>query len=253
MSLIGALIVLMKSCRFWCWKTELKQQVCPPHEIQDAIEINLLLRKKFAFVILLNKYDVFAMVREKVLIQPAVQEIENLGKMIVVCATTAKDVTRTVAPPYTLIRFPLTYAVTEILRSAATFGPVQSHQLLQQSGILLIKYQAVSSARASYRATLPGPVYFTSGSPDKDTLESLHQLLRTVALSDLPATALNEVNLAVAGNTAPVAPFSVPDFNTQDQPPPVPPDLPEASAPVSPGSDTARSDGSFLQPLHQPH
>ena len=27
MSLISALIVLMKSCRFWCWKTEPKQQV----------------------------------------------------------------------------------------------------------------------------------------------------------------------------------------------------------------------------------
>ena len=229
-----------------------KRKEMPSHEIRYAIEMNSSPRKKFALVILLNKYDVFAMVREKVLIQPAVQEIENLGEMIVVCATaqqrlTDKDVTRTVAPPHTLIRFPLTYAVTEILHSAATFGPVQSHQLFQQSGILLIKYQAVSSARASYGATLPGPVYFTSCTPDNDILESLDQRLRTVALSDLPAPAFNEVNLAVAGTTAPLAPFQ------PFRPSPVPSVLPEASAPVSPGSDTARSDGSFLQPLHQPH
>ena len=166
-----------------------KRKKMPSPEIRDAIEMYSSLQKTFAFVILLNKYDVFAMVREKVPIKPAVQEKENLGEMIVVCATTqqrltAKDVTRTVAPPYTLIWLPPTYAVTEILRSAATFGPVQSQQLFQQSGILLMKYQAVSSARASYRATLPGPVPFTSGSPDNDTLESLDQRLRTVALSD---------------------------------------------------------------------
>ena len=147
-----------------------KRKKIPSPEIRDAIEMNSSLRKKFVFVILLNKYDVFAMVREKVLIQQAVQKIENLGGMIVVCATTqqrltAKDVTRTLAPPYTLIRFPPTYAVTEILCSAATLGPVQSHQLLQQSGILLMKYKAVSSARASYVATPPGPVYVTTGSP----------------------------------------------------------------------------------------
>ena len=40
----------------------------PSPEIRDAIEMNSSLRKKFAFVILLNNYDVFAMVREKVLI-----------------------------------------------------------------------------------------------------------------------------------------------------------------------------------------
>ena len=88
-----------------------KRKKIPPPQIRDAIEMNSSLRKEFAFVILLNKYYVFAMVRERVLIQPAVQEIENLGEMIVVCATTqqrlsAKDVTRTVAALYTLRRFP---------------------------------------------------------------------------------------------------------------------------------------------------
>ena len=87
-----------------------KRKKMPSPEIRDAIEMNSSLRKKFAFVILLNKYDIFAMVREKVLNQPAVQEKETLGEMIVVCATTqqrlnTKDVSRTVAPPYTLIRF----------------------------------------------------------------------------------------------------------------------------------------------------
>ena len=37
MSLISALIVLMKSCRFWCWKTEPKQQV---EQEQDVDRFN---------------------------------------------------------------------------------------------------------------------------------------------------------------------------------------------------------------------
>ena len=37
MSLISALIVLMKSCKFWCWKTEPKQQV---EQEQDVDRIN---------------------------------------------------------------------------------------------------------------------------------------------------------------------------------------------------------------------
>ena len=69
----------------------------------------------------------------------------------------AKEVSRTVTPPYTLVRFPPTYAIPEIMRSAATFGPVQGHQIFQQSGILLIRYQSDVSARASYGATLPTP------------------------------------------------------------------------------------------------
>ena len=72
------------------------------------------------------------MVHERMLIQPAVQEIENLGDMIVVCATTqqrlmAKEVSRVVSPPHALVRFPPTFSVTEILRSAATFDPVDSY------------------------------------------------------------------------------------------------------------------------------
>ena len=37
MSLISALMILMKSCRFWCWKTEQKQQV---EQEQDVERIN---------------------------------------------------------------------------------------------------------------------------------------------------------------------------------------------------------------------
>ena len=175
----NALVITHQPC---LQKEGPKRKKMPSPEIRDAIEFNSSLPRKFGFVILLNKYDIFAMVREKVLMQPAVQKKENLGEMIVVSATTqqqltAKDVTRTVAPPYTLLRFPPSYAVTEILRSSATFGPVQSHQLFQQSGILLIKCEAVSSTRASYGATLPGPVYSTSGSPDNDTLAILDQCL----------------------------------------------------------------------------
>ena len=54
----------------------------------------------------------------------------------------AREVSRTVTPPYTLVRFPPTYAIPEIMRAAATFGPVQGHQIFQQSGILLIRYQS---------------------------------------------------------------------------------------------------------------
>ena len=155
-----------------------KNKKMPSNEIRDAIEMNSSLRKKFSFLVLLNRYDIFAMVHERMLIQPAVQVIENLGDMIVVCATTqqrlmAKEVSRVVSPPYALVRYPPTFSVTKILRPAAIFGPVDSHQLFQQSRILLVKFQSTTSASASYGATLPGPVYFTSGSADADTSEDV--------------------------------------------------------------------------------
>ena len=107
--------------------------------------MNSTLRKKFTFLVLLNKYDVLGMVHDPMLIQPAVQEIENLGDMIVVSATTqqrmiARDITRNVSPAHVLIRFPPTLAIPDVLRSVATFGPVETLELFQQSGMLLVKY-----------------------------------------------------------------------------------------------------------------
>ena len=54
------------------------------------------------------------------LIQPVVQEIENLGDMNVVSATTpqclmARDSTRQVSPPRLLTRFPPIYAISDVL------------------------------------------------------------------------------------------------------------------------------------------
>ena len=117
-----------------------KKKKMASNEIRDAIELNSSLRKKFSFIVPLKKYNIFCMVHEQMLIQPAVQEIENLGDMIVVSATTqhritAREVSRTVAPPFVLVRFPPIYAIPDIIRSAATVGPVDSHQIFQQSGI----------------------------------------------------------------------------------------------------------------------
>ena len=219
-------------------------------EIRDAICMNASLRKKFSFIVLSNKYDLFAMVREPILIQPTIQEIENLGEMIVICATTqqrlqAQEVNRTVTPPYTLARFPPTFAVPEILRSAATFGPVDSHQLFQQPGILLIKFQSDQSARASYGATLPGPVYFSSGG-DNDTTETIAHRLKAISLSNLPPPPppLNAENLIAAARDAPLQPLNLPNIQSVGPVSPVPSAIPPRSH--SPASDARLSDGSFL-------
>ena len=80
---------------------------------------------------------------------------------------------KVVEPPFTLVRFSLTFSVRDVLKSATSFGPVESHQLFQPSGILLVKYQSTDSAALAYGAILPGPVYFTSGNVDQDTDVSL--------------------------------------------------------------------------------
>ena len=77
----------------------------PADEVRTAIEMNPALYRKFAFLVLLNRPDVLGMVHDPMLIQPAVQEIENLGEMICVSAHTnnrvfAKDFSREVNPPY---------------------------------------------------------------------------------------------------------------------------------------------------------
>ena len=58
------------------------------------------------------------MVHDPMLIQPAVQEVENLGEMICVSAHTnnglfAKDFSRKVSPPYANARYPPTLDVRD--------------------------------------------------------------------------------------------------------------------------------------------
>ena len=69
---------------------------------------------------------------------------------------------------YVLSHFPATTAIAENLRSAATFGPVETHRLFQQLGVLLVKYRSYQSANVAYGESLPGPIYFTSGTSDLD-------------------------------------------------------------------------------------
>ena len=179
------------------------QRKMPSNEIRTAIEMNPLLYRKFAFLVLLNKYDLFGMVHEPMLIQLTVQEVGNLGDLICVSTHTqqrvfAKEVAKVVEPPYILVRFSPIFSVKDVLKSAASFGPVASHQLFQQSGILLVKYQSPDSAALAYGATLPGPPYFTSGNADQDTSISLAEHLRREDLAAMPPPKLNEANLAAA-------------------------------------------------------
>ena len=88
------------------------QRKMPCNKIRTVIEMNPPLYRKFAFLVLLNKYDLFGMVHEPMLIQPTVQEVENLGDLICVSAHTqqrvfAKEVAKVVEPPYTLVLSPL--------------------------------------------------------------------------------------------------------------------------------------------------
>ena len=69
-----------------------RRRKMPSAEVRTAVEMNPLLYRKFAFSILLNKYDVLGMVHDPMLIQPAVQEIECLGEMICVSAHTSNKV-----------------------------------------------------------------------------------------------------------------------------------------------------------------
>ena len=128
-------------------KEQKGQRKIPSNEIRTAIEMNPPLYRKFAFLVLLNKYDLFGMVHEPMLIQPTVQEVEDLGDLICVSAHTqqrvfAKEVAKVVEPPYTLVRFSPTFSIKDVLKSAASFGPSESHQLFKQSCILLVKYQS---------------------------------------------------------------------------------------------------------------
>ena len=155
------------------------------------------------------------MVHDPILHQPTVQELENVGDLRCVSAYTqqrifAKELDKVVEPPYALVRFSPTFRTNDVLKSAASFGPVETHQLFQQSGILLVKYQSVESATLSYGAILPGPVYFTSGSAEKYTSLSLTERMKRVDLAAMPPPKLNETNLAAA-----VLPdFALPDIQS---------------------------------------
>ena len=77
------------------------------------------------------------MVHDPMLIQPAVQQIECLGKMICVSVHTknrvfAKDFSHEVEPPYAIACHAPTLDFRDVLKSASSFGPVESHQVFQQ-------------------------------------------------------------------------------------------------------------------------
>ena len=181
----------------------------PSNEVRTAIELNRPLYRKFAFLVLLNKYDILGIVHDPMLIQPAVEEIENLGEMICVSAHTnnrvfAKDFSREVRPPYVMAQYPPTLDVRDVLKSAATLGPVESHQIFQQSGQVMVKYQALDSAITAYGATMPGPIYFSSGKSSNDLIMSLSDRMERVKLIAFPQPALTEANVTAATEPVPL-------------------------------------------------
>ena len=143
-SVIESALIITHRPRFA--KNDPRRRKLPSDEVRTAIELNPPLYRKFAFLVLLNKYDVLGMVHDRMLIQPAVQEVENLGEMICVSAHTnnrvfAKDFSREVSPPYVIARYPPTLDVRDVLKSASTYGSVESHQVFQHSGQVVVKYQ----------------------------------------------------------------------------------------------------------------
>ena len=89
---------------------------------------------------------------------------------------------REVSCRYVIARYPLTLDVRDVLKSAATFGPVESHQIFQQSGQVMVKYQAMDSAVTAYGATVPGPIYFSVGNSSKDLVMSFTHRMERVKL-----------------------------------------------------------------------
>ena len=154
------------------------------------------------------------MVKEEILLHSTIQEIEELGDMLVISAVTqqrihARDVVASVEPPHALVRFSPAFSLVEVLKSVATLGPVHSHQLFQQGGLLLVRYQSSESAYLAYGATLAGPIFVTSGTYDLDLTDSISQRLEWLSLPSLPPPSLKESNLAAL---APMAPFHLPEI-----------------------------------------
>ena len=119
----------------------------PANEIHTATEMNPHLSKKLEFAVFLNKYDLLVMVKEEILLHPTIQKIEELGHRLVISAVTqqrihVRDVVRSVVPPHALVRFSPAFSLADVLKSVATFGPVHSHQLFQQAGLILVRYQS---------------------------------------------------------------------------------------------------------------
>ena len=211
-----------------------RRRKMPSYWVRTALEMNPPLYRKFAFLVLLNKYDVLGMVHDPMLIQPAAQEIECLGKMICVSAHAknrvfTNDFSPEVEPPYAIARYPPTLDVRDVLKSASSFGLVESHQVFQQSGLLMVKYQAVQSAATAYGATMPGPIYLTSGNADRDITISLTDRMEKVKLISIPQPVLNETTLAAATSDLPE--FHIPDIASAAHPSTIP-----SAAPSTPGS-----------------
>ena len=76
----------------------------PANQIRDAIDMHPHLRRKLEFITFVNKQDVLCMIKDDPLMQPAIQELEGMGDLLVISATShqrirAKDVVRAVQPP----------------------------------------------------------------------------------------------------------------------------------------------------------
>ena len=127
---------------------------------------------------------------------------------------------REVSCRYVIARYPLTLDVRDVLKSAATFGPVESHQIFQQSGQVMVKYQAMDSAVTAYGATVPGPIYFSVGNSSKDLVMSFTHRMERVKLITFHQPALTDTNLKVATN--PLPEFRVPDLASASPPATVP-------------------------------
>ena len=186
----------------------------PANEISTAIEMNPDLSKTLEFAVFLKKYDLLVMVKEDILLQPTIQEIEELEDMLVISAVNhqrihARYVVCSVEPPHALVPCALAFSLPHVLKSVATFGPVDSHQLFQQAGLLLIRYGANESPHAAYGATLPGPIFVTSGTYKLDLVDSISQRLGKLRLSTLPQPALNKSSLATL---SPMSPLGLPNL-----------------------------------------
>ena len=109
-----------------------RKKKMPANEIRDAVDMNPHLRQKFELISFLNKYDTFCMVTDKILLQPAIQEIKDLGDVLVISTIThqslwAKAVVRTVQHPHVLVRFLPSLSVAAVLHAVCVFGAVLEH------------------------------------------------------------------------------------------------------------------------------
>ena len=124
---------------------------------------------------------------------------------------------RRVQPPLVLVRFSPSFSVADVLHAVSIFGPVATHRLFQQAGLLIVSFQAPQSATAASGSTFSGPVFLTSGSLATDSALSPEDRLQHLDVSSLPTAALDESNLAALPKALPS--FFLPDVH-MDLPPP---------------------------------